>query len=152
MSIWYKQTIFISSWGEWPPVKNIHSILNNVLLDNNIKSHVHSSIQIQRYGWDNSTCPIFHAPILLYPKNIPYTPKWWRWGYMYSQMKKSCGHARPLVGTCDFMFLFSRIVWRNGGGRRRWWHVCCSIHKMKYQREITFWLNMSASCVIVIIQ
>ena len=37
--------------GEWPYHKNIHSVLNNVLLDNNIKSHT------------------------LYPKQVPCTPK-----------------------------------------------------------------------------
>ena len=32
-----KQSLIVP--GEWPPDKNIHRVLNNVLLDNNIKSH-----------------------------------------------------------------------------------------------------------------
>ena len=50
--------------GEWH--KNIHSVLNNVLLDNNIKSYT-----------------------VLFRFSDMLPPNWWRWGYMYPQMKKN---------------------------------------------------------------
>jgi hypothetical protein len=62
--------------------ENIHSVLNNVLLDSNIKSHT------------------------LYPQKIPCTPKLVELGYMYPQMKKAVG----MLHHCACTELFSSQI------------------------------------------
>ena len=73
--------------------KHTNRVLSNVLLDNDKKSdmveaiaHVPFSMH-QYYCTPNSNFRGYNCTL----KKFPVPPKWWGWGYMYTQMKKAVG-------------------------------------------------------------
>ena len=64
---WYKQTLkqYLIFPGEWPPDKNIHSVLNNVLLENNRATQYCSDSVIWLRQWHMShlPCPNIIVPL-----------------------------------------------------------------------------------------
>ena len=106
---WYKQTSINISSGMAISYENIHSVLNNVLLDSNIKSHT------------------------LYPQKIPCTPKLVELGYMYPQMKKNYGYAALLCMYWTFFIsnnyiIITKIITND-------WLVCFIFHWERWQNN-----------------
>ena len=64
-------------------------------------AHVPFSMH-QYYCTPNRNLRLYNCTL----KKIPVPPKWWRWGYMYPQMKKTVG----MLNRCVVSLELSNII------------------------------------------